>query len=111
MVVVPTMVYPVTLFVQLIAIAVTRDPRIRGIRASSWLRTSAKQRELNELGRGVPRSLHERGLAMDLIGQPAQVSAMRSAWLAYGLDAVDEVDHLHIELDGPALRRLGVRFI
>ena len=51
-------------------------------------------------------------------GMAAQArQAMGTAWRALGLDAVDESPGptrvnpvLHIELDGPALRRIGVDF-
>lgn len=111
MVVVPPMVYPVTLFVDCIVRTFNaRAAQARGVRVSSWLRTAAQQLELREQGRGVVRSLHEKGLAMDLVGTAAQLGAMRAGWIALGLDAVDEGDHLHLELDGPALRRLGIDF-
>ena len=111
MVVVPPMVYPVTLFTELVGRVFTaRITQTRGVRVSSWLRTAAKTLELREQGRGVVNSLHQRGLAIDLVGTAVQLGAMRAGWVALGLDAVDEGDHLHLELDGPALRRLGVDF-
>ena len=117
MVVVPELVYPVTIFVQLVAIAFDRAGRPR-LSVSSWLRTDQRQVELAEQGLGVVRSLHTRGLALDLQGEPGARQAMGNAWRALGLDAVDEPGGvqgrinpvLHIELDGPALRRLGVDF-
>lgn len=109
-VVVPPIVYPVSLFAQLLG-QVLYTSGATGIRARSWLRTDTKSLELFELGKGVGlRSLHNLGLAMDLVGTTRQVNAFRQGWLALGLDAVPEGDHLHVELDGPVLRRLGVDF-
>jgi len=114
---VPPMVYPVTLFVQCVGIAFDRAGRPR-LTVSSWLRTDQRQVELAEQGLGVVRSLHTRGLALDLQGTAPARQAMGTAWRALGLDAIDEPGGvqgrvnpvLHIELDGPALRRLGVDF-
>lgn len=118
MVVVPEMVYPVTVFVQLIGIAFERAGRPK-LRVTSWLRTEQRTLELAEAGFGKARSLHPRGLAMDLQGTAAALQAMQSAWRALGLDAISEAPRpgirvnpvLHIELDGPALRRIGVSFV
>ncbi len=117
-VLIPEMVYPVTVFVQLVRIAFDRAGR-PSLRVSSWLRTEQRTRELAEAGLGKPTSLHPRGLAMDLQGAPDALQAMQTAWRALGLDAVSEAPALgvrvnpvlHIELDGPALRRLGVSFV
>lgn len=109
MVAVPPLVSPVTEFVVLIAWTLQRTGA-RGIRVSSWLRTEQQQEDLRSRGRGVVRSLHLRGLAMDLVGPPATLMAFAAGWVALGLDAVLESDHLHIELDGPSLRALGIDF-
>ena len=113
---IPQLVYPVTVFVQLVSIAFERARRPR-LTVTSWLRSSAQQLELVELGAGAQRSLHPLGLAMDLQGTAQARQAMGTAWRALGLDAVDESPGptrvnpvLHIELDGPALRRIGVDF-
>jgi len=112
------MVYPVTLFSQLIAIAYDRAGRPK-LTVSSWLRSQERTLELAEAGVGKLTSLHPRGLAMDLQGSAAALQAMQSAWRGLGLDAIREAPVagvrlspvLHIELDGPALRRLGVSFV
>lgn len=125
------MVYPVTLFAQLIGIAFVKAGRPQLV-VTSWLRSSTDQEDLLEQGRGVVNSLHLKGLAMDLQGKfvyPgrfADLSGMEEAWRSLGLDAVrgggtrleptipPQIrlgrEYLHIELDGPALRRLGVDF-
>lgn len=118
MVVIPELVYPVTIFVQLVAIAFERAGRPR-LRVSSWVRSQQRTLELAEAGLGKPTSLHPRGLALDLQGEPGALQAMQIAWRALGLDAVRETPLagvrvnpvLHIELDGPALRRIGVSFV
>lgn len=116
MVVVPPMVYPVTLFSQCVLLAFQRAGRPR-LTVSSWLRSDQAQRELVELGTGAVRSLHTKGLAMDLQGSDSARQARGTAWRALGLDALDEGPAasrirpvLHIELDGPVLRALGVDF-
>jgi len=110
------MVYPVTIFVQLLDVAYRRAGAPR-LTVSSWLRPPETQQELVELGTGALRSLHPLGLAMDLQGTLGARQAMGTAWRALGLDAIDEGPSasrvnpvLHIELDGPALRRLGIDF-
>lgn len=134
-VLVPDMVYPVTLFVQLLTLAFERAGRPR-LRVSSWLRSVQQQDDLVEQSRGVANSLHLKGLAMDLIpGDVAGMERLGQAWRGLGLDAVfgggqtfvagpdiilpngakvpntgRTIRYLHIELDGPALRRLGVDF-
>jgi hypothetical protein len=110
MLVIPELRYPVTLFVQLLGIALLQAgyPRLS---VSSWKRTEQKSIELAELGKGVgPRSLHNLGLAMDLTGSSAALGSFQRAWVGFGLVAGAEADHLHVELDGPALRRIGVDF-
>ena len=128
--IVPRMVYPVTLFVQLLSIAFQRAGRPR-LRVTSWQRPPEQQEQLVSQGRGVVNSLHLQGLAMDLQGadlirpQTAE-NALLEAWQTLGLDAYRgltplrtdpegpslgrQTYYLHIELDGPALRRLGVDF-
>jgi len=130
-VVVPQMVYPVTLFVQCLGIAFERAGRPQLI-VSSWLRSLEAQDDLVEQGRGVGNSLHLKGLAMDLQGKfvyPGRftdLGPMEQAWRSLGLDAVRgggtrveptfppsvrfSREYLHIELDGPRLRELGVDF-
>lgn len=113
---IPPLVYPVTVFLQLLDIAYARAGRPRLI-VSSWLRSDQRQQELVELGTGALRSLHPKGLAMDLQGSLAARQALGAAWRALGLDALEEPPGpsrinpvLHIELDGPRLRALGVDF-
>lgn len=67
---------------------------------SSYLRTP----ERNAAVGGVANSLHLAGLAIDLVGSQADILAVAGLWRVLGLDAVVESDHLHLELDGPALR-------
>lgn len=69
---------------------------------TSWYRDP----ERNALVGGSPRSLHLLGLAIDLVGPAVELEAVMRIWRAAGLDAVDEGDHLHLELDGPLLRQL-----
>lgn len=108
-VIVPPLVFPVDVFALVLA-QVLRSSGASGLRVTSWLRTEQKQLELLERGRGVVRSLHLKGLAMDLVGTPAAIAAFQRGWIGLGLDAVLEADHLHVELDGPALRRIGLDF-
>lgn len=86
-------------FVQLL-IAVLVVARATDVSISSFLRTP----ERNEAVGGRPNSLHLVGLAVDLVGEPATLGRVASIWRAIGLDAIDEGDHLHLELDGPLLR-------
>lgn len=103
-VVVPPLVYPVPLFIDLVAFAFDRAGAPR-LNVTSWYRA------------GDPR-LHGRGLALDLQGSFGALQAMGFAWRSLGLDAIDEAPAagvrvnpvLHIELDGPVLRMLGVDF-
>lgn len=105
----PDLVYPVDVFLRAAWIAFQRS-RPSGLKISSWKRSPQRTLELLEQGRGVPRSLHEKGLAWDVVGPPAELRRFGQAYAALGLDAVFEADHLHIEFDGPALRRLGLDF-
>jgi len=107
--VVPELVFPVDVFITLVDRIHAQAGR-PSLGVSSWLRTSSKQLELLEQGRGVVRSLHLRGLALDLVGAPPALQAFQRGWIALGLDALPEGDHLHVELDGPVLRRLGLDF-
>ena len=72
----------------------------RSLSVSSYYRTP----ERNAAVGGVPTSLHLQGLAIDLVGGQADILAVAGLWRALGLDAVVESDHLHLELDGPAVR-------
>jgi hypothetical protein len=137
-VVIPPMVYPVTVFVQLLTIAFRQAEQPTGLVVTSWLRSVSQQDDLVEQGRGVGNSLHLKGLAMDLSVKNASalpgLDRLGLRWRGLGLDAVfgggvetrvGEIilpngarvpntqvtrRYLHIELDGPALRRLGVDF-
>lgn len=107
----PQIVYPIDQFLIAAGIVLQQYPEARGIRVSAWGRTVDRAVELAELGKGVgSRSLHTRFLAFDLVGTAVQTDAFRRGWSALGLDAVPEGDHLHVEFDGPALRRFGVDF-
>lgn len=124
------MVYPVTVFLQCLSIAFERAGRPR-LRVTSWQRPPEQQEQLVNQGRGVVNSLHLQGLAMDLQGSdlffPNRAEdALLEQWQVLGLDAYRgltplrtdpegpslgrQTYYLHIELDGPALRRLGVDF-
>lgn len=70
-----------------------------GVEISSWFRTEPQNIAVG----GVPGSLHLRGLAMDLVGPPIALATIADVWTQIGLDAVVETDHLHLELDGPAV--------
>lgn len=136
---IPEMVYPVTVFVQLIAIAwrqaeIPQRTGAQRLKVTSWARSVQQQDDLVEQSRGVVNSLHLKGLAMDLVGIRQDLDALARAWRRLGLDAVigggvtrqvgsitlpGGADfptyettrlYLHIELDGPRLRALGVDF-
>lgn len=63
---------------------------------TSWHRTPAR----NKAKGGLPTSLHLVGLAADLVpDDPAMKSTVITEARRRGLDAVDEGDHVHIELD------------
>lgn len=68
--------------------------------ATSWYRDPAS----NARAGGRTNSLHLQGLALDLVGDRARLEAIASRWIALGLEAFDEGDHWHFELDGPAVR-------
>lgn len=114
---IPPMVYPVTVFVELLSIAFDQAGRPRGLRATSWLRSSAGNEQLLSLG-AVRNSLHKKGLAIDIVGPRAAdgtpgpgLVALGAAWARLGLDALFSAQgNLHLELDGSALRRLGLSF-
>jgi len=135
----PALRYPVTVFLQLIGIAWTQSeiPARNGgdrLKVSSWLRSPTQQDDLVEQGRGVANSLHPKGLAMDIVGISDDLQRLAAAWRRLGLDAVigggttrqvgtarlpngatfpqfeTTRQYLHLELDGPRLRELGVDF-
>lgn len=87
------------LFLILVVIVLTKA-QARGVTISSYLRNPAT----NAAAGGVSNSLHLVGLAMDLVGPWTELERVAILWRSLGLDAVLESDHLHIELDGPALR-------
>lgn len=70
------------------------------VRITSWCRSAQRNREVG----GVENSLHLVCLALDVVGPPNEVQRLALAWRGIGLDAVQESDHLHLELDGPAVR-------
>jgi len=86
----------VVLFVTLAVYVISRSPAVE---ITSWYRTL----EDNARVGGVPTSLHQVGLALDLVGPGT--AKIAELWRGLGLDQVDEGDHLHIELDGPIFRR------
>jgi len=47
----------------------------------------------------VPTSLHLSGLALDIVGPQIELESIRQIWQFVGLQALDEGDHLHTELD------------
>ena len=76
-----------------------------GQKISSWYRTPAQ----NQAEGGMPRSQHLFGLALDIVGpgQRLTQSIARDAQLI----AVQEFDHLHIQLlPAGVLERIGVTF-
>ena len=89
------------LFLQLV-LQVARAAAAGPLSVTSFCRTP----ERNERVGGVPGSLHLRCLAIDLVGDWADLQRMVRIWRAIGLDAVEYPDdgHIHLELDGPALR-------
>lgn len=135
----PPLVYPVTVLLQLLNIAFRQaELPVRSgssrLKVSSWLRTPSQQDDLVEQSRGVANSLHLQGLAMDIVGLVDDLQRLAAAWRRLGLDAVlgggttrqvgeaplpngakvplyeTTRPYLHIELDGPRLRELGVDF-
>ena len=76
-----------------------------GQKISSWYRTPAQ----NQAEGGMPTSQHLFGLALDIVGPGQQLtqSIARDAQLI----AVQEFDHLHIQLlPAGVLERIGVTF-
>ena len=87
-------------FLQLVFLIVSLAPDSSTVRVSSFLRT----REQNDSVGGRPNSFHLVGLAIDLVGAATALSWILRLWQVLGFDGVDEGDHVHLELDGPALR-------
>lgn len=86
-----------TVFARLV-IAVLVAARVRRVGISSWYRTPAQNAAVG----GRPDSLHLQGLAIDLVGDDDELGQIEGIWRAIGFDAVDEGDHLHIELEARA---------
>ena len=131
--------FAVELFIRCLQYAFQQAGR-PNFRVSSWQRSVAQQDDLVEQSRGVPNSLHLKGLAMDLIpGDVRGLERLGLAWRELGLDAVfgggatstctgpgcgptivvgpfevppfqSTIRYLHIELDGPGLRARGLSF-
>lgn len=80
---------------------------VPGLRATSWFRTAAINREAG----GDPESQHLFALAVDLSGsQDAERQAIVIA-RELGLNPVAEPSHVHLQLfPRGALARVGVRF-
>jgi len=106
---VPPLVFPVDAFVRIVDFVHAQAGRPR-LQVTSWLRTVQNQAELIEFEGGAVRSLHTKGLALDLVGTAPSLQAFARGWRALGLDALAESDHLHVELDGPGLRVFGIDF-
>lgn len=87
------------LFLILVVLAM-QQASAYGLTVSSYLRTPQRNAEVG----GVANSLHLVGLAVDLVGPWLSLQKVAAVWRSWGLDAVLEDDHLHLELDGPALR-------
>lgn len=63
---------------------------------TSWFRTEARNRDVG----GSPDSLHQIGLAVDLIFQrESDRASFTQAAKRLGLQCVFEGDHLHVEFD------------
>lgn len=63
---------------------------------TSWKRTDTRNSDL----KGRADSFHLEGLAADLqLDEPGPTNGLVNDARAAGLDAVDEGDHVHIELD------------
>lgn len=82
------------LFARLVDAVVDSVGAGRSIQPTSWFRTRAENAAVG----GVPTSLHLLGLAVDFVGDQAALNRVRGIWRAIGLTALDEGDHLHIEL-------------
>lgn len=87
-------------FVLLVLVALVVTGTLEQHELSSWFRT----REENDAVGGRPDSLHLRGLAMDIVSSASGQARLAQAWQSWGLDALDEGDHVHLELDGPRFR-------
>lgn len=63
---------------------------------TSWIRTPARNKKVG----GHERSNHIVGFGADLVpDDPAAKPALVAAAWKLGLDAIDEGDHVHIEVD------------
>lgn len=95
------MISPLTrLFLSLVLTVLRLAPMGGAVTVSSFGRTARR----NEAVGGVPDSLHLLMLAIDLQGPEVALDFIEQVWRAVGLDAVRYSTHLHLELDGPALR-------
>lgn len=86
---------PLTNVFARLVIAVLKAARVRNVGISSWYRNPAQNAAVG----GRRDSLHLVGLAIDLVGDDDELGQVEGIWRAIGFDAVDEGDHLHIELD------------
>ncbi len=79
----------------------------RGLALTSWFRTP----ERNRIEGGHPESQHLFGLAWDIAAPPNQLAAITETARRFGLVAVHERDHVHVQaFPAGALARAGVRF-
>lgn len=84
-------------FLQLLVAVLEAAGALGKVRVSSYVRNPLLNTEVG----GVANSLHQIGLAIDLVpDDPALYAPLAAAWRSLGLDAVFEQDHLHVELDG-----------
>ena len=96
---VPPFTLRAAIFAQLVSVV----SKIAGVQpqVTSWYRTPDENAAVG----GKPNSLHLVGEAIDLVfGSSVEAARVQNIWRTIGLDAVDEADHLHLELDGPLLR-------
>lgn len=66
------------------------------VTVTSWWRSHKRNRDVG----GSPTSFHLEGLGADLVpDDPADRPAIIATARSLGLQAVDEGDHIHVELD------------
>ena len=98
---VPPFTMRAAIFAVMVGLALRAARTTGRVLVSSWFRSPDENAAVG----GRPNSLHLAGEAIDLVfSSRADSSRVQTIWNSIGLDAVDEGDHLHLELDGPLLR-------
>lgn len=86
---------PLTLYHLIFVYLVLLSVGTNEVTVTSWARSAERNADVG----GTPNSLHLLGLAMDLVGSSSALARVAAAWRGFGLQAIDEGDHLHLELD------------